>query len=43
MFLIMILQAQHLDTEFYDRFYKGGAYLKTHAEHMARWHGQASA
>jgi hypothetical protein len=43
MFLIMILQAQHLDTEFYDRFYKGGAYLKTHAEHMARWHGQGSA
>jgi hypothetical protein len=29
-----------LDLEFYDRFFKPGAYLRTHAEHMARWHGQ---
>jgi hypothetical protein len=32
------LQAHHLDLEFYDAFYKPGAYLRTHAEHMARWH-----
>jgi hypothetical protein len=32
------LQAHHLDLEFYDRFYKPGAYLRTHAEHMQRWH-----
>jgi hypothetical protein len=38
MFLIMYLQAHHLDLEFYDKFYKPGAYLKTHADHMARWH-----
>ncbi|MBN2316477.1 MAG: hypothetical protein JXM79_21295 [Sedimentisphaerales bacterium] len=38
MFLIMYLQAHHIDLEFYDEFYKTGAYLKTHAEHMARWH-----
>lgn len=38
MFLIMHLQAHHLDLEFYDRFYKPGAYLQTHANHMARWH-----
>lgn len=38
MFLIMYLQAHHLDLDFYDRFYKPGAYLKTHAAHMARWH-----
>lgn len=38
MFLIMYLQAHHLDLEFYDRFYKPGAYLKTHASHMERWH-----
>jgi hypothetical protein len=37
-FLITFLQAHHLDLEFYDKFYKPGAYLKTHAEHMARWH-----
>ncbi len=37
-FAIMYLQAHHLDLEFYDRFYQPGAYLRTHAEHMARWH-----
>ncbi len=39
-FLITYLQAHHLDLEFYDRFYKPGAYLKTHAEHMACWHSK---
>jgi hypothetical protein len=43
MFLIMYLQAHHIDLEFYDKFYKSGAYLKTHAEHMARWHSNGSA
>ncbi|MHB8789151.1 MAG: hypothetical protein ACYDBT_04660 [Desulfobulbaceae bacterium] len=38
MFLIMYLQAHHLDLEFYDKFYKPGAYLRTHANHMADWH-----
>lgn len=37
-FLITYLQAHHLDLEFYDTFYKPGAYLKTHTKHMARWH-----
>jgi len=37
-FLITYLQAHHLDLEFYDTFYEPGAYLKTHAEHMVRWH-----
>lgn len=37
-FLITYLQAHHLDLEFYDTFYKPGAYLKTHATHMACWH-----
>jgi len=40
-FLITYLQAHHLDLEFYDRFYKPGAYLKTHADHMTRWHSRA--
>ncbi|MEB3069624.1 hypothetical protein [[Mycobacterium] vasticus] len=35
---LMYLQAQHLDTEFYDQFYGPGAYLSTHAEHQGRWH-----
>ena len=38
MFLIMYLQAQHLDLEFYDEFYKPGSYLTTHANHMKEWH-----
>jgi hypothetical protein len=38
MFLIMYVQAHHLDLDFYDAFYKPGAYLKTHADHMKQWH-----
>ena len=38
MFLIMYLQAHHLDLDFYDTFFKPGAYLKSHANHMQRWH-----
>jgi len=38
MFLIMYLQAHHLDLEFYDTFYKPGAYLATHREHFKNWH-----
>jgi hypothetical protein len=39
-FIMNYVQAHHLDLEFYDRFFKPGAYLATHAEHMARWHGR---
>jgi hypothetical protein len=42
MFLIMYLQAHHLDLDFYDEFYEPGAYLKTHAAHMERWHPEGS-
>lgn len=42
MFLITYLQAHHLDLAFYDKFYKPGAYLKTHAMHMAHWHSDES-
>jgi hypothetical protein len=38
-FILNYVQAHHLDLEFYDRFFNPGAYLPTHAEHMARWHG----
>ena len=37
-FLIMHLQAHHLDLEFYDRFFKPGSCLKSHADHMKTWH-----
>jgi hypothetical protein len=36
--IMNFLQAQHLDVEFYDRFFRPGAYLETHREHFARWH-----
>jgi len=37
-FSLMYLQAHHLGLEFYDHYFETGAYLKTHAQHMARWH-----
>ncbi|MCD9625184.1 hypothetical protein [Rhabdothermincola salaria] len=38
MVLSGFVQAVHLDTGFYDTHYQPGAYLETHADHMARWH-----
>ncbi|MEO9174917.1 MAG: hypothetical protein ABI317_05330 [Gaiellales bacterium] len=37
-FVMNYVQAQHLDTDFYDRFFKPGAYLGTHADHLRVWH-----
>jgi len=34
------VQAIHLETEYYDRFYTSGAYLNSHADHMRIWHSQ---
>ncbi len=39
LFIMNYVQAQHLDTEFYDHHFRPGAYLGTHAEHLRRWHG----
>jgi hypothetical protein len=33
-------QAQHIDTDFYDKFYKNGAYLESHARHNELWHSE---
>jgi hypothetical protein len=38
-FVLNYVQAHHLDLGFYDELFKPGAYLRTHAEHMERWHG----
>ncbi|HET9999255.1 MAG TPA: hypothetical protein VFQ36_00065 [Ktedonobacteraceae bacterium] len=38
-FILMYLQTHHLDLEYYDALFQPGAYLRTHAEHMAKWHG----
>ena len=32
------VQAIHLDNEFYDKFYKPGANLKSHADNVNVWH-----
>jgi hypothetical protein len=36
--VLTYLQAHHLDLEFYDKFFKPGAYLETHARHLNLWH-----
>ena len=41
LFIMNYLQAQHIDTEFYDRFFRPGAYLPTHAEHFRVWHPES--
>jgi hypothetical protein len=33
-----LVQAQHIDTEFYDTHYQSGAYLDSHARHFETWH-----
>jgi hypothetical protein len=38
LFIMNYLQAQHADLDFYDTFFKPGAYLSTHREHLQRWH-----
>ena len=32
------LQAQHIDTDFYDHHFDPGAYLSTHRDHQHQWH-----
>jgi hypothetical protein len=41
-FALTYLQAHHLELEFYDHHFGPGAYLRTHAEHMVRWHPEGS-
>lgn len=36
--ILNYLQAQHLDTDFYDHHFDDGAYLRTHRDHQATWH-----
>jgi hypothetical protein len=37
-FILNYVQAHHLDLEFYDHYFTANAYLRSHAEHMGRWH-----
>ena len=38
MHLMWVMQAHHIDTEYYERFFGPGAYGSAHAAHMATWH-----
>jgi len=43
MLLYVYIQAQHIELDFYDKYYDGPAYLKTHKEHMSKWHKSEAA
>jgi hypothetical protein len=36
--LMWVMQAHHIDTDYYDQFFGPGAYGPTHAAHLATWH-----
>ena len=36
-FVMMVLRAHQLDTDYYDRHFAAGGYLRTHAEHARNW------
>jgi hypothetical protein len=38
MHLMWVMQAQHIDTDYYDQLFGPGAYEPTHAAHLAKWH-----
>jgi hypothetical protein len=38
MHLMWVMQAQHIDTDYYDQLFGPGAYGPTHAAHLAKWH-----
>ena len=38
MHLMWVMQAHHIDTDYYDRFFGSDAYGPQHAAHMAIWH-----
>jgi hypothetical protein len=40
-FSLTYLQAQHIDLDFYDHYFKPGAYLSTHKDHTSKWHNNA--
>jgi hypothetical protein len=41
-FSLTYLQAQHIDLDFYDHYFKPGAYLSTHKNHIKKWHDNSS-
>jgi hypothetical protein len=41
--MTLMVQAHHLDTGFYDTYYREGAYSERHRRHMEKWHGRRRA
>jgi hypothetical protein len=39
-YVLMYLQAHHLDLDFYDKKFQPGAYLQTHRDHLKNWEGK---
>ncbi|HKD29750.1 MAG TPA: hypothetical protein VKC66_28055 [Xanthobacteraceae bacterium] len=37
MHLMWVMQAHHIDTDYYDKFFGPGDYGPAHAAHMANW------
>jgi len=42
MHLMWFMQVHHLDTDYYDKFFRAGVYSHTHANHLSTWHGERS-
>jgi len=40
MHLMWFMQTHHLDLEYYGKYFRPGAYGRTHRDHMATWHGK---
>jgi len=40
MFQRLTTQVQHIDTDFYDKYYPEGSYSGQHASHFQRWHSE---
>ena len=38
--MTVMVQAHHLECEFYDEHYKDGAYTDRHRRHLEQWHGK---
>jgi hypothetical protein len=36
--LMWFMQVHHIDTDYYDKFFRPGAYGQRHADHIATWH-----
>ncbi len=38
--MTVMVQAHHLDCNFYDTYYRDGAYTERHRRHLEKWHGK---